>query len=125
MSPRNSVQAVCNMLQTTGCRRIITNPPLAALTEAIAKEFSAKGEDIRFDPIPSLQEIFPKYAGVEEPSPFPHVPNPPKKPSGPAMYLHSSGSTGLPKSVPLSQKRVWQWATRRTHFLPESMSIGP
>lgn len=35
-----------------------------------------------------------------------------------ALYLHSAGSTGLPKPVCLTQKILTQWARNRKHHIP-------
>ncbi|GJE99727.1 acetyl-CoA synthetase-like protein [Phanerochaete sordida] len=110
MSPRNSPQGVCHMLETVGCTRVLAHAPTAALTRDAQQAMHAKGVTIS---MPALEEVFPKLsrgtkaddADVEPyPKPTEHV-----DVQQPTLYIHSSGSTGFPKSIHFTHRRLLQW----------------
>lgn len=114
MSPRNSAEAVVNMLEKTNCHRMITQSSLPpSLISSIQSQLSDKGFALHLDEIPSLESIFPAIK-TEDPNVSPDVPTypPPPVPFHPddvVLYLHSSGSTGFPKPIAQTQNMLLQW----------------
>ena len=45
MSPRNSPQGVCHMLETVGCTRVLAHAPTAGLAREVQNAMRAKGVD--------------------------------------------------------------------------------
>ncbi|KAJ7827451.1 hypothetical protein B0H13DRAFT_2241007 [Mycena leptocephala] len=91
ISPRNSPAAIVHLLRTTSCHRVIstciTLEPLEGL---------------------SLLEVYPNL-GVEMPNcPFEPYRAPTNFPAldDVCLYLHSSGSTGLPKAIPQTHRAL-------------------
>ncbi|EKM50011.1 uncharacterized protein PHACADRAFT_130503 [Phanerochaete carnosa HHB-10118-sp] len=127
ISPRNSPQGVCHILETVSCTRIIAHTPTAALAEQVQSGMQAKGVKLRVDELPSLLETFPKLgrdanAIAAEVQLYP----PPGKPVDvrtPVLYLHSSGSTGYPKSIHFTHRRMLQWIAR-DYFSQDGVRYG-
>ena len=113
MSPRNSPEGVCHMLETVSCTRILSQASMATLIHQVQDGMQAKGIKLRIDELPGLPEVFPKLdsdAGkvTAQVKPYPAS----KKPNDmrtPSLYLHSSGSTGYPKSIHFTYSRMLQW----------------
>lgn len=120
MSPRNSVEAIHHMLEVTSCRHIVVNAPTSALAAEVTARFASAGIDIRTTEMPALTDAFPNIHtrdATSEWAPYPPRPTRPD-PEGTCLYLHSSGSTGLPKSIALTHTVVYQWFESRTPSLP-------
>ncbi|GJE92597.1 acetyl-CoA synthetase-like protein [Phanerochaete sordida] len=116
MSPRNSPEAICHMLQSTSCTRIISQDSLSALTEKVRAEMALKGVEMRVADLASLEPAFDGFTRRDtndtshvEPYPPPTAPDALQKP---ALYLHSSGSTGFPKSILSTHERLFNRALR-------------
>lgn len=112
MSPRNSPQGVCYMLEATSCTRILGHAATSSLVYQVQSDMKSKGVDIRIDNLPGLHDVFPALdcsaQDVSDVKPYP----PSKQPSDlltPSLYIHSSGSTGFPKSVHFTYRRMLQW----------------
>ncbi|KAF5372278.1 hypothetical protein D9757_009652 [Collybiopsis confluens] len=106
ISPRNSPVAIYNLLKKTSARKlVITETTLSGVLQGLRAELKAADPSYKVDPsriieAPSLQEIYPRLGKetVDDPfTPIPAVPTPDN--SSMAVYLHSSGSTGLPKPI--------------------------
>ena len=116
MSPRNSAPAVVNMLEKTSCHRVIVNSALAPLMDAVKAELSAKGSDyeVQVDELPDLYEMFPSLhpdkdgREISEVTPYPNV-SAEFSLDEPALYLHSSGSTGFPKPIKQTHRTMLEW----------------
>ncbi|KAF5392669.1 hypothetical protein D9757_000930 [Collybiopsis confluens] len=113
ISPRNTAAAVVNLLQKTNCHRLlVTNATLPEQLRNIKKELASSDHKVSFEEIPSLNELFPKLGcetlqDVFEPYPASKYPGS----EDIATILHSSGSTGLPKPIPLSYDSLLKgWA---------------
>ncbi|KAJ7153103.1 putative aminoadipate reductase [Mycena crocata] len=111
ISPRNSPAAIVHLLRATLCRRIIsTCVTLEPLLVGIKQAFAQAEPDfsLRIDEVPSLSQVYPNL-GVEAAScPFePYMPsiNVPAL-DDVCVYLHSSGSTGLPKAIPQTHRAL-------------------
>ena len=114
VSPRNSAPAVVDMMKKTNCSRIVT---LRHAHQSLIDEIQSTVSDCELivDEIPTLSYAFPKLGKEVESDPF--VPYPPatSRPdlNEPALYIHSSGSTGFPKPIPHSHRFQIQLLTQR------------
>ncbi|KAL6302718.1 hypothetical protein BKA93DRAFT_736353 [Sparassis latifolia] len=110
MSPRNSAPAIANMLERTCCHRVVSQPSLSPLSEAVRASVS-EGYELQVDALPTLSDIFPAFgstAGAAVPSSYPAPAQPPAC-SDIVLYLHSSGSTGFPKPIPQTDITLLHW----------------
>ncbi|KAJ7153064.1 putative aminoadipate reductase [Mycena crocata] len=116
ISPRNSAAAVVNLLQRTSCHRLLaTCVTLRALLAEVKQEIKRLDPDFSLvvEEIPSLAEIYPNLGAETEGCAFEPYPEPSRQPSldDTCLYLHSSGSTGLPKAIPETHRALMQWST--------------
>ncbi|KAF9235375.1 putative nonribosomal peptide synthetase [Melanogaster broomeanus] len=104
VSPRNSAAAVADMIKKTNCSRIVTlHHAHRSLMEGIREEIS--DHDLIFDELPTLAYAFPNLGNEVKSDPFdPYPPVSRQDLDKPAIYLHSSGSTGFPKPIAHSYK---------------------
>ncbi|KAH7882112.1 putative aminoadipate reductase [Phlebopus sp. FC_14] len=113
MSPRNSAAAVVDMLQKTGCKRLITTShSLASLLDGIRTELTAAGKTpLQIEDLPTLVYAYPDLANEIAGSPFVPYPKAKDRPAGSDVmyYLHSSGSTGFPKPIPITYLIAVHW----------------
>lgn len=134
MSPRNSASAVINLLEKTGSHRIVTNDHVSSLRAEVQAELAAKNYDLQVDSMPGLYDAFPSLRpatnghavnGMHKVTPYPPRSTPPP-PDERVLYLHSSGSTGFPKPIPLTSKIMLHMAQRRASasaLMPLSVSL--
>ncbi|GAW08556.1 Linear gramicidin synthase subunit D [Lentinula edodes] len=114
ISPRVTPAAVINLLQTSGCHRILsTQNTLKELLQGVENELTTTASPdgaypVNIEEIPSLQELYPKLGREQQQDPFEPYPAPLSYPKEEdiAIYLHSSGSTGLPKVIALSHSTL-------------------
>ncbi|KAJ3509565.1 hypothetical protein NLJ89_g5155 [Agrocybe chaxingu] len=113
MSPRNTAAATVNMIKETNCHRLITTrETLRPLIDEIATLLAADSYEISIEEAPPLLEIFPKLGHEKEEDPWEPYPSAPRPPLDDVLvYLHSSGSTGFPKSIPHTYRAIVHWAT--------------
>ncbi|KAG1835183.1 putative aminoadipate reductase [Suillus variegatus] len=118
MSPRNSVPAVTNMMQKTGCCRLITTRhSLASLIDGVEASL-VSATQLQIDEIPTLEHLYPSfvsgtpneavvpYSSLASPSSWNDV----------LFYLHSSGSTGFPKPIPVTNLTATHWCITPSIF---------
>lgn len=113
MSAKSSPEAVAHMLKTTNCHRIIMQPALSALTGAVQSTLANEEYVVDLVELPDLYEIFPSLGpakNIDETAftPYP-LPEKPRQPDDLVIYIHSSGSTGLPKSIGWTEKIFLHW----------------
>ncbi|EKM52250.1 uncharacterized protein PHACADRAFT_211524 [Phanerochaete carnosa HHB-10118-sp] len=113
MSPRNSPQGLVHMLETVSCTRILGQASTCGLVHQVEREMQAKGIQLRIDDMPGLPEMFPQLAGKAsstsaEVEPYP-ASDKPVEPRAPSLYFQTSGSTGSPKSIHFTYRRMAQW----------------
>ncbi|KAH7890602.1 putative nonribosomal peptide synthetase [Phlebopus sp. FC_14] len=99
------------MMKRTGCSRIVTmHHAHGQLIDAVRQEMF----DIELDELPTLADAFPNLGREIESDPFVPYPPPASRPSldRPAIYLHSSGTTGFPKPIAHSYKVQIHWMTQ-------------
>lgn len=116
MSPRNSAPAVINMLEATSCHRIISQPDLAPLVSGVKAQLDEKQYELKVDDLPSLTQIFPDIhdGGCVAPCiPYPRS-SKPHDMEDIVLYLHSSGSTGLPRAIPQRHINILHWCNSGT-----------
>ncbi|EPQ52234.1 acetyl-CoA synthetase-like protein [Gloeophyllum trabeum ATCC 11539] len=111
MSIRNPPATVAHLLQKTSCHRLITtSSSLGSIVAGVQAELASVDYQLQVKELPSLFDAFP-YLGHEKSSdpsiPYPRLNH--SKMDDIVTYLHSSGSTGLPKSIPHTNKTVLGW----------------
>jgi acyl-coenzyme A synthetase/AMP-(fatty) acid ligase len=118
VSPRNSAAAVVDMMKKTNCSRIITlHHAHHGLIDGIREE--VPGREIIIDELPTLTYAFPKLGNEAESDPFDPYPAAASRPGldRPAIYIHSSGSTGFPKPIAHSYKVQIHWMRQRRSII--------
>ncbi|KAF9067129.1 putative aminoadipate reductase [Rhodocollybia butyracea] len=113
ISPRNSPAALYHLLKKTSTRKVVTTEAtLKNVLLGLREELKANDPDYKFDPsriieAPSLQELYPHLGNETANDPFTPIAFPPSpKDTDIAIYLHSSGSTGLPKPIAFTHQIV-------------------
>ncbi|KAJ7257509.1 putative aminoadipate reductase [Mycena haematopus] len=119
ISPRNSPAAVVNLLRKTSCHRILsTCVTLDALLIGVKEELGHVDPDfaLTIQEVPSLSQVYPNLGAESPHSAFDPYPTSVYRPAWDdvCIYLHSSGSTGLPKAIPETHRILWQWSTFTT-----------
>ncbi|KAJ7612097.1 putative aminoadipate reductase [Roridomyces roridus] len=116
MSPRNSPAGVFSLLRASGCHRIIATcvtlaSPLEELQGYIARE--DPGYSLVIEQIPSLDVIYPNLGHETSDCQFQLYSRPRTRTSldDIALYLHSSGSSGLPRAVMQTHRAFLQYST--------------
>ncbi|KAJ7689673.1 acetyl-CoA synthetase-like protein [Mycena rosella] len=115
ISPRHSPTGIFQLLRTSSCHRILaTCVTLAPLLAGLRKHVAEVDPEfvLNIEEIPSLAQIYPNL-GAETPA-YTFRPYPPQT-SRPSLddiciYVHSSGSTGLPKAIPQTHRALQQWS---------------
>lgn len=122
MSPRNTASAIIKLLKDTSCHRILTTyQTLGTLIDQIKTELASTDPtyDLTIDEVPLLSDIFPKLGHEKLPDLFEEYPTGRRAGLDEVlMYLHSSGSTGLPKTVPQTFRSMVHWAALRASPIP-------
>jgi len=119
MSPRNTAEATIKLLKETACHRLLvtSTTTLKPLIDKIRDDLMSAHLDfaVSIEEVPSLHEVYPKLGNETEQDPFEPYPAVPARPSLDEVcnYLHSSGSTGLPKSIPQTFRAIIHWSTFR------------
>ncbi|KAH7890598.1 acetyl-CoA synthetase-like protein [Phlebopus sp. FC_14] len=105
VSPRNSPDAVVDMMKKTRSSRIVT---LHDAHQGLMQGIRSAAPDIDFivEELPTLAYAFPKLGLEVESDPFVPYPPPASRPdvNKAAIYIHSSGSSGFPKPIAQSYK---------------------
>ncbi|KAI6097310.1 putative aminoadipate reductase [Pisolithus croceorrhizus] len=106
MSPRNSPAAIVNLLRKTKCHHLIaTKGSLGSLITEVKRELTLRGEetyDLQVDEPPTLARVYPYMSEETIDSPFAPHPKDDMNDDDVLFYLHSSGSTGFPKPIPIT-----------------------
>ncbi|KAG1779119.1 putative aminoadipate reductase [Suillus placidus] len=115
MSPRNSAAAVTNMMQKTRCHRLITTRhSLTSLIDGIEADFVSRAtqtSQLQIDEIPALKHLYPALvSGIPNEATVPFSSQASSSSENDVLfYLHSSGSTGFPKPIPISNLTAIHW----------------
>ncbi|KAI6017887.1 putative aminoadipate reductase [Pisolithus marmoratus] len=106
MSPRNSPAAIISLLKTTKSHRLIaTQSSLGSLISEVKRELATPGDkvyDLQIDEPPTLATVYPYISEETIDSPFVPYPKGEMNNNDIMFYLHSSGSTGFPKPIPIT-----------------------
>lgn len=113
MSPQHTVTAIVGLMKATNCTRILTTP---TSRDRIADQVTNVLSNVQTQLLPTLDELFP-YLGHESTAdsfqPF-KLPITEAKPDDIYLYLHSSGSTGIPKPIAQTRRVMSCWCDRGT-----------
>ncbi|KAJ7443002.1 putative aminoadipate reductase [Mycena latifolia] len=128
ISHRNSAAAVLHLLRTTGSHRLLTTKgSLGHLVGAVGTELSAQSPpyELSIEEIPFLGQLYPRLGHETIEDPFVPYPSPATRTplDDVALYLHSSGSTGFPKSIPETHRSIIHFAALET--LTDLVDISP
>ncbi|KAJ7636277.1 putative aminoadipate reductase [Roridomyces roridus] len=102
ISNRNSSAAVLHLLKSTNSHRLlVTKSSLGPLLDGLVDELPTQ-YGLSIEEIPLQGQIYPHLGHETSTHEFTPYPQPYSRPSidDVALYLHSSGSTGFPKSIP-------------------------
>ncbi|TFK33793.1 hypothetical protein BDQ12DRAFT_727427 [Crucibulum laeve] len=119
ISHRNPPPAIVHLLRETDCHRVLsTSMAFRSLIESVKSELGTSDNySLTIETIPDLEHVYPKLgtecadASVQVAKGYYR-----RKLSDVALYLHSSGSTGLPKAIPESYHVLLEWETMRAYF---------
>ena len=130
MSPRNTPAAIANLIIKTSCHHLVaTRETLRDLIKDVKADIFVKDPtyELLVDEVPALDVIFPRLGVESEEDPFIPYPAVQTRPalSDICVYLHSSGSTGLPKAIPQSHEIILNWAIAGKLFIFLLFSISP
>ncbi|KAI6117048.1 hypothetical protein EDD16DRAFT_1708011 [Pisolithus croceorrhizus] len=106
MSPRNSPAAIINLLKTTKSRHLIaTKSSLRSLISEVERRSTSYEDEaygLQIDEPPTLAMVYPYMSEETIDSPFVPYPKGDINNDDVMFYLHSSGSTGFPKPIPIT-----------------------
>ncbi|KAF9478063.1 putative aminoadipate reductase [Pholiota conissans] len=114
ISPRNTAAAVINLLKKTSCHHLVTTTgTLKDLIESVQAELKEidPNYELIIKEIPTISQVLPELSGgvkngtEEALVDYPDVTQQPN-PDDIAIYLHSSGSTGLPKAIGKTHRQL-------------------
>ncbi|QRW09278.1 AMP binding enzyme [Ceratobasidium sp. AG-Ba] len=104
ISPRTPLAGIIHLLKTTDTSHVILDgsPAMVELGHVLATSNSP----FTTLPLPTLTDLYPNLgsASTQESVPLPDIK--PTRDDSTIVILHSSGSTGLPRSIPLHQKGI-------------------
>lgn len=118
-SPRNSAAAVLNMMEKTKCRRLITTyHSLGPLIDGIKTDIATQGaeaDNLQVDEALLLKDLYPALVRDTPDEAFVLYPPQTARSSknDVLFYLHSSGSTGFPKPIPITNLTAIHWCSSR------------
>jgi acyl-CoA synthetase (AMP-forming)/AMP-acid ligase II len=107
ISPRNSPAAICHVLRTVSAHRlIVTESSFRSLLDDVKAELAASDYSLQIQELPTMDIIYPHLAQETTKHAFEAIALPPRSDNSDevVLYIHSSGSTGFPKSIPLKQE---------------------
>jgi thioester reductase-like protein/acyl-CoA synthetase (AMP-forming)/AMP-acid ligase II len=104
------------MMQKSRCRRlIVTQHSLTSLIDGVKADFMSDTQtsQLQIDEIPALNYLYPELVGETPHEDIVPYPLPGLRPSenDVLFYLHSSGSTGFPKPIPIGNLTAIHWCT--------------
>ena len=106
------------MLESTGSKRVLSQKSTASLSSRVQSEMASAGTTLEVDDLSIFDDILLELLNHRASKSPCEVLYPPGEPcftlEDPLLYLHSSGSTGPPKSVPFPHHQVLQNLRRRT-----------
>ncbi|KAF9072482.1 hypothetical protein BDP27DRAFT_1418094 [Rhodocollybia butyracea] len=110
ISPRNSPTALLHLIRKSSAHRVLmTQTTLRGVIDGLKAEIQMVDPTyvLSIEEVPSLQQAYPRLGQETAQDPFePIKATFSPKDSDKAAYVHSSGSTGLPKPILLTHKIV-------------------
>lgn len=117
MSPRNTAAAIIKLVKESSCHRVLaTRETLKSLVTDVEAQLAAENPtyELCFEEMPALNTVYPRLGKESLEHPFESYPTGPRPSLDDInIYLHSSGSTGLPKSIKQTFRIMTQWAACR------------
>lgn len=113
MSPRNSAPAIVKMLKEVSCHKLLTTQEtLKSIVTEVVDLLEKDNYALEIVEMPPLYEIFPRLGVETAADPFEEYPKAAVRPGldDAMLYLHSSGSTGFPKSIKETYRIFCHWA---------------
>ncbi|KAJ7045269.1 hypothetical protein C8F04DRAFT_1344072 [Mycena alexandri] len=115
ISHRNSTAAIFQLLNNTSSHRVLTTKgSLSKTMDALSTDLATKNPpyQLSMEEIPLLGQIYPHLGHETTEHPFVPYPGPTTRTAldEVALYVHSSGSTGFPKSIPATHRTLIQYA---------------
>lgn len=115
ISPRNSAAAVVNLLQKTSSHKLLTTQAtLSLLLDQVRSSVAniSPTFELVIEEFPSMADAYPKLSRETRTDPFQAYPAPVQPPllDDVVAYMHSSGSTGLPKPIVQTNRMILQAA---------------
>ncbi|KAF8179468.1 putative aminoadipate reductase [Pholiota molesta] len=123
ISPRNTAEAIANLIRKTDCHQVLaTWSSLKSILDRTEREIHKiePGYNLTIGEVPTVSQLYPELC-VSGGSSSVSVES--KRETKPgldeiALYLHSSGSTGLPKAIPKTHRELIEFVT-----FPSSMRL--
>ncbi|KAJ7865170.1 putative aminoadipate reductase [Mycena olivaceomarginata] len=109
---RNSAAAIIHLLRETSSHRLLTTKgSLGQLIDLVSAELCGidPSYDLSVEEIPLLGQLYPHLGQERNEHPFKPYPSSTTKMDDLALCLHSSGSTGLPKSIRMTHRTLIHW----------------
>ncbi|KAK7007684.1 acetyl-CoA synthetase-like protein [Favolaschia claudopus] len=106
ISHRNSTAAILHLLNDTNTHRLLTtHKSLGHLADELSRD---SAYELSFEEVPLLGQLYPHLGRETAEANFAPYPDPvtPIPVDNVALYLHSSGSTGFPKSIPETHRAL-------------------
>ncbi|KAJ7715956.1 acetyl-CoA synthetase-like protein [Mycena metata] len=130
ISHRNSTAAIFQLLNNTSSHRLLTTKgSLAKTMDALSADFVQKNPPypLSMEEILLLGQIYPYLGHETTEDPFVPYPGPKSRTAVDevAMYVHSSGDTGFPKSIPATHRTAIQYAAMGRYSTPSSFQLSP
>ncbi|KAF8909567.1 hypothetical protein CPB85DRAFT_1435595 [Mucidula mucida] len=114
LSPRNSSAATAKLLQDVNCHQVLaTCSSLGDLLSQTQLELEKRGKQLSIHEMPLTQTLYPFLGRESSETAFDYYTTGDSSGSlsDIAFYLHSSGSTGLPKAIPQSHLSNLHWCS--------------
>ncbi|KAF9007727.1 acetyl-CoA synthetase-like protein [Hymenopellis radicata] len=111
---RNSSAATAKLLQDVNCCQVVaTSSTLGDLLSQTQLELEQHGKQLSIHEMPLTQTLYPLLGRESSETAFEYYTTgtSPSSLSDVAFYLHSSGSTGLPKAIPQSHLSNLHWCS--------------
>lgn len=110
MSPKIPALGIVHLLRATNCHRIISEPSLRNLADAVKSIGVGQQWAVHVSNLPKFENVFPTFGCDIVPNVASYPPS--KEPfnwQDVMLYMHSSGSTGFPKAIPHRHITSLQW----------------
>ena len=106
-----------NLLLKSSCSLVLTQSSLKHLLATAKGSSATTSTAIRILDLPDLREIYPQFGTEKHTVKFEAEDTPSStttwSDNDTALYLHSAGSTGLPKAIRITRRMVVHWINSR------------